>query len=454
MGIEPVRESILRGYTFLFARFFTVAGLGWLSAAFYGLACSWLLRAVSTGALGAPPASGAFNQYSLGYLVALLVVTAFFSAPMLIPFTREALGMHEEPVAAHFSYGPREWRLFVALLRFFGLVGGAMFVLIVASGVAISAFANPQIVFLGTPLSVWLSLLSEVAVLALAAFLAVRLGFFLGTIAAVEGHASLARAWALSRQNFWHLTLVFLAVAVPATIVVFFVEYALWGSELAAAVQTTGSVAAAWFKLQYDHSISISALLAVALTAVNALLAAASASAYSSIDTSLESLETQPSAPKSRWGIHRVGAFADAGGRDVVQEEYEPMMALRTPTPAPAMVEEHEPISAPIEAVVDEVPVAEPAAVVEHVEPESAAVTEPVEPEPVFEAVAAAPEEIVVPAEMPVESAHVVEAAALADDAAEAAADDAPLLLTSPHIEAPPLDPVGLSQPVKEQEAA
>src|SRR5689334_18263210 len=153
MGDVPVRDSIVRGYMFLFARFFTVVGLGWLPAAFYGLACSWLIRAVSTGALGAPPSSGAFNQYSLGYLVAMLVVTAFFSAPMLIPFTREALGMHEEPVAAHFSYGPREWRLFVALLRFYGIVGGGLFLLIVASGIGISALSRSDAVLLGLPLA-------------------------------------------------------------------------------------------------------------------------------------------------------------------------------------------------------------------------------------------------------------------------------------------------------------
>src|SRR6185312_13779049 len=151
-----VRESIVRGYSFLFARFFTVLGLGWLPAAFYGVACSWLIRAVSTGALGAPPASGAFNQYSLGYLVAMLIVTAFFGAPMLIPFAREALGTHEEPVAAHFSYCGREWRLFVALLRFYGIVGGALFVLIVASGIGISQVATSPIVWLGVPLATWL----------------------------------------------------------------------------------------------------------------------------------------------------------------------------------------------------------------------------------------------------------------------------------------------------------
>src|SRR5678815_4084954 len=120
MGLVPVRDSIVRGYTFLFARFFTVLGLGWLPAAFYGISCSYLIRAVSNSAANTVPANGAINQYSLAYLIALLIVSAFFGAPMLIPFTREALGMHEEPVAAHFSYGPREWRLFVALLRFYG----------------------------------------------------------------------------------------------------------------------------------------------------------------------------------------------------------------------------------------------------------------------------------------------------------------------------------------------
>jgi hypothetical protein len=311
MGLVPVRDSIVRGYSFLFARFFTVLGLGWMPAAFYGLACAWLIRAVSTGALGAPPSSGAFNQYSLGYLVAMLIVTAFFGAPMLIPFTREALGMHEEPVAAHFSYGPREWRLFVALLRFYAIVGAVLFTLIVGSGIAINQFAGSPIVWLGVPIGTWLNSVSAVIVLSTAAFLAVRLGFFLGPIAAVEGHASLARAWALSRDNFWRLSLVFLAVAIPALLVVLICEYALWGSELEMATLKTGSNALAIFQLQYDHSESIAAMMAVALMAVNALFGAASAHAYREQDA--ETGETAASAPESNWGINRAPVYADAG---------------------------------------------------------------------------------------------------------------------------------------------
>jgi hypothetical protein len=312
MGLVPVRDSIVRGYSFLFARFFTVLGLGWMPAAFYGLACAWLIRAVSTGALGAPPSSGAFNQYSLGYLVAMLIVTAFFGAPMLIPFTREALGMHEEPVAAHFSYGPREWRLFVALLRFYAIVGAVLFTLIVGSGIAISQFAGSPIVWLGVPIGTWLNSVSAVIVLSTAAFLAVRLGFFLGPIAAMEGHASLTRAWALSRDNFWRLSLVFLAVAIPALLVVLICEYALWGSELEMATLKTGSNALAIFQLQYDHSESIAAMMAVALMAVNALFGAASAYAYRAQDAEVG--ETAASAPESNWGINRAPVTADAGG--------------------------------------------------------------------------------------------------------------------------------------------
>jgi hypothetical protein len=321
MGLVPVRGSIVRGYTFLFARFFTVVGLGWLPATFYGIACTYLIRAVTTGALGAPPASGAFNQYTLGYLLALLIVTAFFGAPMLIPFTREALGMHEEPVAAHFSYGPREWRLFVALLRFYGLVGGGLFLLIVASGIGVGQIMHSGIVLLGSPLASWLNSVSGIASLSLAAFLSVRLGFFLGPISAVEGHAKLSRSWTLSRSNFWRLALVFLAVAVPAVIVVLISEYALWGSELEAATRATGSNALAIFKLQYDHSVSIAAMLAIALTAVNALFAGASAAAYQALDA--EAGETAASAPASNWGIHRAPAYADAG----VHQRIEPNSA-------------------------------------------------------------------------------------------------------------------------------
>jgi hypothetical protein len=414
MGIVPVRNSVVRGYTFLFARFFTVAGLGWLPAAFYGVACSWLLRATSTGALGAPPASGAFNQYSLGYLAAMLLVTAFFSAPMLIPFTREALGMHEEAVAAHFSYGPREWRLFVALLRFFGLVGGALFVLIVGGGIAISQFA-PQGAWLGVSAASWLNTLALAVVLSTGAFLSVRLGFFLPPIAAVEGHGSLARAWVLSRRSFWRLAAIFLAVTIPAVFVVLLWEYALWGSDLGAAAQSTGSDALALFKLQYDHSISIAVMLAVALMAVNALLAAASAAAYQALDS--EEGETAASAPQSDWGIHRAPAFADAGSRDV-REAYQPVEP-QIAVPQPQLQMEV------AEAVSGEDAVAEPAA--------AEASEFPFEGETLLQ----------VPGELPADDGD----AARAEPAVETETTDGVSGL-------PPLDPTGLAQAAKEHEAA
>src|SRR5262245_29435369 len=123
MGVVPVREVIVRGFAFFFSRFFTLLGLGWLPALFYGIACSYLIFLVGDAGAHGAPATSTVNQYSLGYFIALLIVTAFFGAPMLIPFTREALGRHDETVAAHFSYGPREWRLFVGLLRLYAIVG-------------------------------------------------------------------------------------------------------------------------------------------------------------------------------------------------------------------------------------------------------------------------------------------------------------------------------------------
>lgn len=425
MGEVPVRDSIVRGYTFLFARFFTVAGLGWLPAAFYGLACSWLIRAMSTGALGAPPSSGAFNQYSLGYLVAMLVVTAFFSAPMLIPFTREALGMHEEPVAAHFSYGPREWRLFVGLIRLFGLLGGAVFLLVVGSGIAISQFAPPG-AWLGIPIASWLNFLALAVGLSTGAFLSVRLGFFLGPIAAVEGHGKISRAWLLSRQNFWRLTAIFLAVAIPAVLVVLIWEYALWGSDFGAATKSTGSDALGIFKLQYDHSVSIAVMLAIALMAVNALFAAASAAAYRALDAEQES-ETTASAPESAWGIHRAPAFADAGPR-IEPEAYEPVEP-QVAIPQPEMQME---VAQVVPDVAGSEAIAKPTANAT----ESAGVGETSQPD------------LQIPTELPADDGHAVEAEPQVGVPASV------VVATEIASVMPPLDPVGLSQPIREHEPA
>jgi hypothetical protein len=323
--------------------------------------------------------------------------------------------MHEEPVAAHFSYGPREWRLFVALLRFFGLVGGALFVVIVGSGIAISQFA-PTGAWLDVPAASWLNAIALAIVLSAGAFLSVRLGFFLAPIAAVEGHARLARAWMLSRRSFWRLAAIFLAVAIPTLLVVLICEYALWGSDLGAAVRATGSNALAIFKLQYDHSVSIAVMLAIALMAVNALVAAASAAAYRALDA--EEGETAASAPESDWGIHRAPAFADAGARSDPEayQPAEPQVAVPQPQ---------------LQMEVEE-PVSEEAAA----EPVAEAVTQA----PMSMETSLAPE---VPSELPVDDGH----AAVAEPAIETEITE-----SDTAAKMPPLDPAGLAQAARERE--
>ncbi len=438
MGLVPVRDVIVRGYTFLFARFFTVLGLGWLPAAFYGIACSYLIRLVGNSAAHTTPANGAFNQMSLGYLLALLVVTAFFGAPLLIPFTREALGMHEEPVAAHFSYGPREWRLFVALLRFYGMVGGALFVLVVASAIGISQLSQTQFVWIGYPAASWLSAVSAFVVLGTLAFLSVRLGFFLGPIAAVEGHAKIARAWSLSRANFWRLAAVYLAVVIPVALIVLIGEYALWGAEL----DPTNSNAKAIFQLQYDHADGIAAMFAVALMAISALFAASSAAAYSAIDTSVVVSEAEASAPESNWGIHRAPAYADAGLQRIEPHnpEYDP------PAYQPAHIEQ---------------PAAEPVYEVQHAVQDErfsdAAIEAAVSQAAVAEDVVPVAQEMVhhelaVPAEAPLDPGHALEAEPHAAAHAEGAEPDAAYAAAVSEI--PPLDPAGLAQAARPHEAA
>jgi hypothetical protein len=427
MGLVPVRDSIVRGYTFLFARFFTVLGLGWLPAAFYGITCSYLIRAVSNSAANTVPANGAINQYSLAYLIALLMVSAFFGAPMLIPFTREALGMHEEPVAAHFSYGPREWRLFVALLRFYGMVLGALFILIVASGIGISQLSHLGIVLLGVPLASWLNGVSALVVLGTLAFLSVRLGFYLPPIAAVEGHAGIARAWTLSRQNFWRLAAVYLAVVIPVAVIVLISEYALWGAEL----NPANSGAKAIFLLQYNHADSIAAMLAIALMAMSALFAACSAAAYSAIDGSAVSTETEASAPESNWGINRAPAYAEAGHR-VEPSAYEP--------PPARQQQEHqapvEPYAAPEDARYGDV------AIENAISHGGAPVEQPADhPEHA---------QLQVPAEAPADDGHALQAEPQPEAPTQAQLEEATYVAAV----APPLDPAGLAQAAREHENA
>src|SRR3974390_1306181 len=117
MAKITVRHAAAAGYGLLFGRPLTVLGLTWLPAAVYAAVASTLVRDMSEAMAYATPAiSGVAARYVFVYFTGLVVATAAFGALIAVPLTRQAFGLRDEPVMAHLVVGPREGRMFFALL--------------------------------------------------------------------------------------------------------------------------------------------------------------------------------------------------------------------------------------------------------------------------------------------------------------------------------------------------
>jgi hypothetical protein len=320
MAKISVRHGIARAYGFLVGRLFQVLGLSWLPAVFYAVAATFLIQRMSGAMQSAVPSdAGLLGEYALFYLVALVVVTAFLGAVIAVPLTREAMSQHDEWAAAHFVVGPREGRMFFALLRFYAVVILALVALAFAAGIAVTTaarYAEAQHLHLdwgGIRFQVWLNLGAALVAAAVFLVVAARLGFMLSPMAAAEKHVSLARAWHLSRGNFWRIAFTYLAVGLPAALLIVTCETSLGGLEMG---KTLPSGMQAFYTVQHDHIAVFATILAAGLVVLQALFAGASASAYEEL-ADAAAYETAPAAaPVYHEPAHEPAmAFADAGPR-------------------------------------------------------------------------------------------------------------------------------------------
>jgi hypothetical protein len=190
-----VRHGIARAYGFLVGRLFQVLGLSWLPALFYAVAATFLIERMSGAMQSAVPSdAGLLGEYALFYLIALVAVTAFLGAVIAVPLTKEALGQRDEPVAAHFVVGPREARMFFAVLQFYTVAILALIALAFAARSAVTAaagYADAQHLHLdwaGIRFEAWLNLGAWLVAGAVFLLLAARLSFMLSPMAAAEKH--------------------------------------------------------------------------------------------------------------------------------------------------------------------------------------------------------------------------------------------------------------------------
>jgi hypothetical protein len=272
-----VRHSVAQAYGLLFGRPLSVIGLTWLPAVFYAVAADFLIHRMDAAmATAVPSANGLFGQYAFFYFIGLVVATAFFGAVIAVPLARQAFGLREEQVAVHLVVGMREIRLFFAFLRYYAIAVITLVALAIGAGVAITqgihyaAAHGLPAAWHGYPLETWLNSTAAAITVIIFSVIAVRYGFFLDAIAAVEDHAKLRRAASLSRGNFWSIATTLFVVGVPACLVLLACEMTFGGLNLN--LSSLGLAAA--------ETTPFAAILAAGLVVLHTLLAGASAGAY------------------------------------------------------------------------------------------------------------------------------------------------------------------------------
>ncbi len=286
MGKVPVGRTISAGYRFLALRGGAVLGMGWLPAAFYAAAVWFCIERLGSAMSVAVPSSAAFNEFTAVDFIAAIIATALLVPTMAVPFTSAMLGQPREHVAAHFVYGKREFRLSLDLLAFYGSLIALLVMLalvcqfVIGVGVPrpgepMSGFGMP-VEWYGVPLVFWLNGATGLLLAVVALFFSARLGFYLAPLAAADDHATLGRAWTLSRGNFWRLAVVHLALVIPPALVFAAAIYAVEGDTLGPVLRTAwGGVpsegASAIYRLQYQHAGILAAIWAVGTLVTTAL---------------------------------------------------------------------------------------------------------------------------------------------------------------------------------------
>ena len=290
-----IGRSVARAYGFLFAQFFQIIGLAWLPASFYAAGCFFWLKNASRW-MPADEHTVMAGLQTVGFLLLAIFAALILRAVVANALTQQAFGIRTDFALAHFVIGPRETRLFSALVRFFVIfvVFYVAWILLSALGMyAVKHFAAAGSVVASATTVRGVSLLPilvgaiSLALLITFVFSMLRLGFLLAPVAAVEPHVTLTRSWALSRRSAWRLLAVYLCVLVPVALVAGVAIWLLTGSDLLAAlhVMTTAKLRDPKILDHFgaDHALVLACVSGLVFVLMAALQAGAMAEAYRAV---------------------------------------------------------------------------------------------------------------------------------------------------------------------------
>lgn len=296
-----------RAYGFLFGRLLSVLGLSWLPAVFFGAAVFVLLARVTPIVSQTTLPIDTRELDLLAGASAFVLLLAFFAAVIAVPLTQQALGLREEHAIAHLVIGPRELRLFRALVEVIvvALSTAFVFALLAAFTVRLGLGRRVDALWHGIPVSELTTGTIAVVSLAIGAFLTIRFGFFLFPLAAQEGKARLARAWSLSGASFGRAALASVAIVLPLALALRGIEHFAYGPEL--------SVVLAKVSITHDptlldewiagHAAQLALVAAVSLVVVTTLIAGASATIYRALTATEGAAGGAPTEASEPWGV-------------------------------------------------------------------------------------------------------------------------------------------------------
>jgi hypothetical protein len=194
----------------------------------------------------------------------------------------------------------------------------------VKGAAAIAAQVPPGQIWLNMLPKVWLTGGAAFVTVCVFVFLQARLGFFLAPLAAHGERPLLRHSWQLSRGNSWAIFVATFAMFLFVSGVLAGCYFGFSDSNFNATMIAQRGDPAMWHAFQAS-AWAIAAICAITLTALNALFAGASASAYAIVEADLERETSLPepvhamaSAPRIEPGFFPRGeAFAIAGQQPV-----------------------------------------------------------------------------------------------------------------------------------------
>src|SRR5262245_52286771 len=201
----PMLRTARETYAFVFSNFGSVCGSTWV-AAFVSAVLSDLLEPYAS------TVDGGVYRVPVGLVITLFDLLLL--SIMAVAIGQLVLGYRSRPSYIHFSMGVAVWRMFRACLLLMVIFTAVLFL-----GVLVAVAVR---------LPIGLILL---ALLAAGAFVFVRYLFYLPIAAILAPDARLQRSFALSKNNFWQILALSLAILPP----VFVLGLAKDGLQLAAA---------------------------------------------------------------------------------------------------------------------------------------------------------------------------------------------------------------------------